>query len=176
MRHVPLTLSFGLSFFAAVFGSIFFPFLRLSFFAPFLALTYHASPVTRALWISLGCGVILDLLSSEFRFGLYSLAFVLVTLILYRQKRHFFEEKPLAFSLFSSLIAAFLTSSLLILTYLFDRTVPFSLMSAFIDLVLMSLMDGLYAFLWFTCPMRLYSYMKKVGWRNLFRKMEADEA
>lgn len=176
MRHVPLYFSFGLAFFAAVFGSIFFPFLHLSFFAPFLALAYHARPATRALWISLGCGVILDLLSSEFRFGLYSLAFVLTTLVLYPQKRHFFEDKPLAFSLFASLIAAFSTGTTLILAYLFDRSVPFSAMSAFIDLGLMSLIDGVYAFLWFTCPMRLYTYIKKVGWRNLFRKMETDEA
>ena len=175
MRAIPLYFPFLLALFAAIFGSVFFPYLHLSFFAPFIALTYYAATLSKALWISVGCGLILDLISSEFRFGLYTLTFVLATLLLYSQKRHFFEDKPLAFSLFASVIAAVLTFLQFILVHLFDRGVPYSALTLFTDVILMPAVDGLYAFLWFTCPIRLYIYIKKVGWKNLFRTPTHEE-
>jgi rod shape-determining protein MreD len=170
MRHIPLPISFLLALAAAVFSNVFFPFLHLSFFAPFLALAYHASTLSKSLWLALLCGLILDLLSSEFRFGLYTLTWVLSTLLLYSQKKHFFEDKPLALSLFATVIAAVSTSVYFTLIHLFDRGVPFSSLSILTDVFVLPAVDGLYAFLWFTCPLKLYTYIKKVGWRNLFRK------
>jgi rod shape-determining protein MreD len=175
MKKIPLYFPFLLALFAALFGNVFFPYLHLSFFAPLLALSFYAATLSKSLWISLGCGLILDLISSEFRFGLYSLTFVLATLLLYAQKKHFFEDKPLALSLFSSLIAAFLTVLQFILVHLFDRGIPFSILTVFTDVIFMSAVDGLYAFLWFTCPMRLYIYIKKVGWKRVFRKAQHEE-
>jgi len=175
MRKIPLYFSFGFAAFAAVFGSVFFPYLRLSFFAPFLALSFHASTLSKSLWISLCCGCILDLISSEFKFGLYTLTYVLATLILYSQKRHFFEEKPLALSIFTAMISAVLTVLQFILIHLFDRGISFSTLTMLTDVIFMPALDGLYAFLWFTCPMRLYIYIKKVGCKNLFRKPEHEE-
>jgi len=175
MRQIPLYFSFSLAFVAAVFGNVFFPYLHLSFFAPFLALCYHASTLSKSLWLSLLCGLILDLISSEFKFGLYTLTFVLATLLLYAQKRHFFEDKPLALSIFTSIIAAALTLLQFVLIHLFDRGISFSALTFVTDVIFMSLVDGLYAFLWFTCPMRLYIYIKKVGWKNLFRKPQHEE-
>ncbi len=175
MRQIPLYISFGLALLAAIFGSVFFPYLHLSFFAPFLALTYHAATLSKSLWLSLVCGVILDLLSSEFRFGLHTLTFVLATLVLYAHKRHFFEDKPLALSIFTAIISTILTLLQFILVHLFDRGIAFSTLTVLTDVIFMSLVDGLYAFLWFTCPLRLYIYTKKVGWKNLFRKSQHEE-
>lgn len=175
MRKIPLWFSFALALFATLFGSVFFPLVHLTTFAPFLGIVYHKETLSKSLWIALGCGVILDLLSSEMRFGLYSLNFVLITLALYAQKKHFFEDKPLGLSLFTVLIAASSTLLQLILAHLFDRGIPFSSSMIAVDVFLMSAVDGLYAFLWFTCPMRLYTYIKKVGWKKLFRKLEPDE-
>jgi len=160
---------------AAIFGSVIFPYLHLSFFAPFLALTYHAATLSKSLWMALLCGVILDLISSEFKFGIYTLTLVLATLILYAQKRHFFEDKPLALSLFTAIISGVLTLLQFVLVHLFDRGIPFSSLTALTDVIFMSVVDGLYAFLWFTCPMRLYIYTKKVGLKNLFRNLPQHE-
>jgi len=176
MRKIPLYYPFALALFATLFGSVLFPKVHLSTFAPFLAIVYHAAPISRALWIALGCGTILDLLSSELRFGVYALNFVLITLLLYPQKKHFFEDKPIGLSLFTALIAASSTLLQLVLAHLFDRGVPFSSSVIGIDVLLMSVVDGLYAFLWFTCPLKLYTYIKKMGWKNLiFRKEQTDE-
>jgi len=100
---------------------------------------------------------------------------VLTTLVLYPQKRHFFEDKPLALSIFTAIISSVLTILQFILVHLFDRGLPFSILTALTDIVLMPIVDGLYAFLWFTCPIKLYIYTKKVGWRNLFRKPQHEE-
>lgn len=175
MRHVPLYLSFSLALIAAIFGSAFFPYLHLCFFAPFLALTYHASTPSKSLWLSLLCGVILDCISSEFKFGLHTLTFVLATLVLYPQKKHFFEDKPLALSIFTAIISSALTFLQFILVYLFDRGIPFSALTALTDFILMPAVNSLYAFLWFTCPIKLYIYTKKVGWKNLFRKPQYED-
>lgn len=175
MRQVPLYFSFSLGLIAAIFTSAFFPYLHLCFFAPFLAIAYHASTLSKSLWLSLLCGVILDSVSSEFQFGLQSLTFVLTTLVLYPQKRHFFEDKPLALSIFTAIISSILTVLQFILVHLFDRGLPFSILTVLTDFILMPIVDGLYAFLWFTCPIKLYIYTKKVGWKNLFRKPQHEE-
>ncbi|HEX2579408.1 MAG TPA: hypothetical protein VHK67_03295 [Rhabdochlamydiaceae bacterium] len=175
MRQVPLYLSFSLALIAAIFGSAFSPYFHLCFFAPFLALTYHASTLSKSLWLSLLCGVILDSVSSEFKFGLHTLTFVLATVVLYPQKRHFFEDKPLALSIFTAIISSAITLLQFILAHLFDRGLPLSGLTALTDFVLMPIVDGLYAFLWFTCPIKLYIYTKKVGWKNLFRKPQHEE-
>ncbi len=175
MRSVPLWFFFGLALIPAVFGSILFPYFHLSPFAPFFAVVFYLAPFSKALWISGGCGIILDLLSSEFHFGVHALSLVATTFLLYHQKKHFFEEKSVAFAMFTSVISSISTLLQLLLAPLFDRGVSFSLISFMTDAVALPLVDGLYGFLWFTCPMRLYIYIKKKGWKALFRKPQNEE-
>jgi rod shape-determining protein MreD len=175
MRSVPLLFFFGLSLIPALFGSILFPFFPLSPFAPLLAITYYVTPFPKALWISCGCGLILDLFSSEFHFGVQALTLTTTTFILFHQKRHFFEDKPLAFSIFTAVISSVATLIQLIFIPLFDRGLSFSVLSFLTDAIALPMLDGLYGFLWFTCPMRLYIYVKKVGFKNLLRKPAIEE-
>lgn len=175
MRTIPLYLPLILALIAAIFCSALFPNLHLCFFAPFLALCYYIAPLSKALWISLGCGIILDLLSSEFRFGLMSLTAVLTTLVLYKQKKHFFEDQPLALSLFSSAVSAAFMTIQITLVALLDQSPPLSWPTLLIDTLLMSCVDGLYAFLWFTCPLKLYKYIKKVGWKGVIGRLEHEK-
>jgi hypothetical protein len=66
----------------------------------------------------------------------------------------------------------------LVFVSLFDRGISFSALSFLTDGIVLPLLDGVYGFLWFTCPMRLYIYIKKVGWKAVFRKqpvVDADE-
>lgn len=158
-----------------VFGTIFFPGIRLVTFAPFLAIAYTRVVFAKALWLALACGLILDLLSTGQHFGLYALNFVITSVVIFPQRRHFFEDKALALSLFTAVIAAFSTLLQLILVHLFDKGMLVSWKTFLSDVVGMSIVDGIYAFLWFTCPMRLYTYIEKTGWKNLFRKPKEDE-
>src|SRR5574342_631533 len=126
MRSVPLFFFFVLALTLMLFGSIVFPFFPLNSFAPFLAIVFYVAPFSKALWISCGCGLILDFFSSEFRFGIHALTMVVVAASLYHQKRHFFEEKPVAFSLFTALISSASLITQLIFIPLLDRGITFS--------------------------------------------------
>lgn len=122
-----------------------------------------------SLWISALCGFIIDLLSSQYRFGIYGLNYCLTALFIYHQNRHFFEDKPLALSLYTAAVSCTSTVLQIILLYAFDKTLPFTLKLAITDLIGMPLVDAVYAFLWFTCPVRLYYHIKRVGWRSIFK-------
>jgi len=170
MRQVSLLYSFALAISAALFGTVFFPNLRLMAFAPFLAIAYNRLSLTSALWISTLCGLALDLFSSQMHFGFFSLSYALTTLLIYQQKRHFFDEKPQALSIFTALISIVATCIQLLLNYLFDKQILFSWKLVMSDLIGMPMIDALYAFLWFTLPIRLYLHIKQVGWRQFFLK------
>jgi rod shape-determining protein MreD len=162
LRLIP---AFFLALFIALFQTAFFPNLRLIAFAPFLALLFMRVSLLRALWLGLACGVIMDLLSSQMRFGLYSVNYCLTTLLLYHQRRHFFDDKPLALSLFTVLVAAVSTFIELILRHL-----PLSGKVIFTNVIAMSFLDGAYAFAWFTCPTKLYYLIKQIKWHKLIFK------
>jgi rod shape-determining protein MreD len=173
MRKVPLYISFLLALVFALFGHIFFPYLRLSAFAPFFSILYNRVHLSKALWIAFGCGLIIDLISSHSRLGIYGLNFTLITALLYPQRKHFFEDKASALSLFSAIIAALSILLHLFLIYIFDKGIPLSARTLFSDVVLMSLLDGLYAFLWFTSPMKLYIYIQRQDWKNKEKSSES---
>src|ERR1700722_1061302 len=105
MRQVPLVFPFLLALLFAVCGTVFLPRVHLLAFSPFLGLLYNKCSFIKALWISSLCGLVIDLLSSEFRFGIHALNCCLTTLLLYKQKRHFVEDRSLALSLFTVLIS-----------------------------------------------------------------------
>lgn len=170
MKQLPLSFPFFLALMIAVWGTVFFPSVRLFAFAPFLAIVYTKRSFLFSLWIAALCGLIVDLLSSEMRLGAYALSYSIVTLVLYQQKRHFFDEKPLALSLFTALISASATVVQLVLLYLFGSKVSVGFVWMVTDLLGMSLLDALYAFVWFTCPIKLYQHIQRVGLKNLFVK------
>lgn len=167
MKAFSLKISFIQAFLFCVLAPVVVPQVRLWGFAPFLALLFYRSSFLHALWGAFFCGLVVDCFSSQFSFGLFTLLHVLIVPLLYKQKKHFFEDKPLAFSLYSVLIASCLSAFLL----LFDRQFPLSLKLFFSDLILMPALEGLYAFIWFICPSRLYSFSKK----RLFQKSLSTE-
>lgn len=170
MRQVPLYFPFSLALFFVLFGTVFLPHVRLLAFSPFLALLYNRSRFMAALWIASFCGLTIDLLSSEFRFGIHALNYCLTTFLLYQQKKHFFEDKPLALSLFTILISIVSTVLQLLLISIFDHPLPLSGKLLVTDLLLMPIADAIYAFVWFSCPMMLFAYIKKIGWHTFFTK------
>lgn len=142
-------------------GTALFPHFRVWPFAPFLAVLFHRTSFLAALWSSFFCGLSMDLLSSQFSFGLLALSHCITTLFLYGQKRHFFEDKPIAFSLYSALISAFLSLFLILLSSLSDKQIPLTPSLFFSDLLIMPFLDAFYAFLWFTVPSALYVYIRR---------------
>lgn len=171
MRQVPLWFPFSLACFFALFGTALFPQAKLLAFSPFLALVFNHSSFQASLWIATLCGLIVDLFSSEFHLGIHALNYCFTTLVLFHQKKHFFEDKPLALSLFTLLISIVSSLLQLLLISVFDRALPFSSRLVVADLLIMPLFDAIYAFIWFCSPMMLYLHIKKVGWRAFYNKL-----
>lgn len=171
MRKIPLIFPFLLALAFAICGTAFLPHTRLLPFSPFLAFLYNKTNFIKSLWIASLCGLVIDLLSTEFHFGIHAINYCLTTLLFYHQKRHFFEDKPLALSLFAGLISIVSTLLQFFLVCVFDHALPLSKKLLLTDLIVMPCADAIYAFLWFICPMKLFIHIKKIGWRAFYLKL-----
>ncbi len=121
-------------------------------------------------WIGSLCGLLIDVLASEARFGVHALSFSVATLFLYHQKKHF-SDKPLALSLCTFQISLIITLVLFLFAYLSHSSPPLYLKWILSDFLVMSFFDSLYALVWFSCPMLLYAYLTRIGIRPLLSKI-----
>ncbi len=169
MKEVPILFPLGISFTFTLFSSVFFPSIKFIAFAPFLALLFYRFPLPSCLWIASLCGLLLDLLSSEMRLGVFALNYCLTTLILYHQRHHFFEDKPLSLCLFTWLICLISTPLQWLLTSFFGAPFRFSGKLLATDLFILPLVDVCYAFIALCCPMLLYAHIKKIGWHAFYK-------
>jgi hypothetical protein len=130
-----------------------FPSLNLAFLVPLIVFCYYRTSFARSLWIALACGLLIDLLSSDGRMGLFALNYSLTTACLYHRQKHFFEESistlPLM-TIFFSLLSALIHLPLL---FGLESGVPFSFPWIITDILLMPFVDGIYAFFWFSLPL-----------------------
>lgn len=128
------------------------PDLPLLFFAPFLVSAFYQQNKMRCLWLALVCGLIIDLLSSQMRFGFYALNYILTVELLYGYKYHFFEDHLTTLPLLTCIFTVLLTAIHLLLLYLFGYGIIPTWTWVKNDLILMPLYDGLYAFIAFSLP------------------------
>lgn len=133
-----------------------FPQVHLFVFAPFLALLVIRKQLLASLWLGALSGLTLDLLSSNFRFGLYATSFLATILAIYKLKNLFFEEKAHALAVFSVLVAMVFTVIEASLLSFFGHLPPFTLKTLTIDFLILPLFDGLFSFFWFSMPFKVY--------------------
>lgn len=167
-------LPFFLALSALILNSRLFPAFPLFTFAPFLALLITRKRMIPALWMAASAGLVYDLLSSNLHFGLYSLAFMLTTLFLFRLNRHFFESN--VFSLALLTMAASIVFTLIHRFFLssFGSPPPFTTKTWLQALLIAPIFDGLLSFFWFSCPLKLYDYINKKGIKVLFVRRKYD--
>lgn len=149
-----------IAFIFSVLQSSFLPHTHFLAFAPFLVIVFLNYRLLPSLWIVAITGFLFDIFSDQF-FGLFGLSFTLMTLIVYRLKRFCNYDKPLSIALFTSLVS--LVYSLLqpLLLFLFDNGLSLSLRWLFTDLILMPLLDGLFALIVFILPLKIYDLSKR---------------
>ncbi len=148
-------MQFWIAFLALFLFPLWFPKLQLLFFAPYLICMLYKHPFFSNLWRCVLAGLIVDLFSSAPLFGLTSLNYLVVLLILRTQKHNFFQDKlatiPLMTAFFSILSTFFSALFLLI----FTQNSLFSARWIVTDLFEMALLDALYAFILFSLPFQL---------------------
>lgn len=140
------------------------PNIHLLFFAPALIILYYKKPLVFCLWVSLFCGLLLDLLAGQHRLGLHAINYCLVTGLLYQQKRNFFEDSLTTLPIMTFFFAVLSTTIQVVLLYIFETGIAVSWEWVGIDLLIMPLFDAFYAFFFFTLPMAvLYKKVRRSG-------------
>lgn len=132
-----------------VFSPALLPTFRLLYFSPFLILVYYQKPYSSSLWISIACGLILDLLASNVRFGLYALNFAMTAAIIYKQRWNFFADSFSTLPIMTFLFSFTSTVIQALLFYIFAKPIPLSLAWVFTDLLAFPALDAIFAVVWF---------------------------
>lgn len=170
MASIPFLYVFLITLLCTLFSTAVYPKIHLIPFTAFFALLYLRTSLAASLWISLGCGLLLDLINSDLRFGFYALNTCLTTLLLHRQKKHFFEEKLHSICLLTGLISASMT----ILQWIFYCTTQLechlSWKLFFIDFMLLPICDAFAVFLWIYLPVILFIYSRKMNWKAMISR------
>lgn len=136
---------------------------QIPFFIPFLIIMYYQCPFSYCLWGSLGCGLIVDLLSSYDRLGIVAINYLISTVLLYKQRENFFSDSLTTLPLmtfFFSILSTFIQFGLL---FVFDHPIKMSTSWAFHDLLIMPGIDALFAFAVFILPFVIFGQPRKKG-------------
>lgn len=158
-----LDVAFTISLVLTIVSPALLPHLALSFFPPFLIIACYKKPLSVCLWLALCCGLILDLLSSQTRLGLYPLSFCIVLVLLYNQKRNFFADSPTTLPIMTFLFSSLTAWVAIFLMYVIEIKSLFSWHWALTDTVLMPAWDALYAFCMFILPALLFGKRRRRG-------------
>jgi rod shape-determining protein MreD len=152
---------FLLSLFCILTCPVFFPKLRLFFFAPYLIISLYRLSRSASLWRAFFCGCLIDLLSSSHSFGLTPFAYCCVCWILHGQTRNFFDDKRSTLPIMTFLFSTLSTLFFLAFRFFSSQRFTFSLIWAATDLIVMPLVDALYALIVFSLPFELTYYFRK---------------
>jgi len=161
MTRPPLKLPLTLAVIAFLFAPMVLPQVRLVALAPFLAIICLRKTFLTALWVGLSMGLLIDLSNTTLPFGLFSLTYTLLAAFSFLIRKWFFEENPLLLSLYVGLISMSYSALELSLMSLFGSPLSFHFSGLFSQFFLMPVVDSIYAFFWFCCPMMGYTVWKR---------------
>jgi rod shape-determining protein MreD len=140
-----------------------FPTARLLFFSPFLIVACYKQNLTYSLWIALGCGLIMDFFSSNLRLGIHSLNYCITLIMLYPQKKNFFADSVSTLPIMTFLFSSISTLIMAILLYSLEMKNVLSWYWALTDLILMPVVDAIYAFGCYILPALLFGKPRRRG-------------
>lgn len=139
------------------------PKMRLMYFTPLIVIAYYQRSLVNCITLSLCCGLMLDLLAADARFGIHAMNYSLTTLMLYPQRKHFFADKISTLPImvfFFAVISSFIEIAL---QYVMQKSPNFTWQWIFCDLILMPAFDALYGFIVFTLPLFLFGKKQMLG-------------
>jgi len=119
------------------------PSLHIFYLIPPLVRNFYRLDFASCIGWAMGAGLLLDLLSSAPRLGLYAFLFSLIAALLYPLRKFFFEESLMTLPILTTLWSFLVTLG----AFSFHNVIPGGT-----DLLLAPLIDGFYAFALFTLP------------------------
>lgn len=168
LRKIPILFFFILGLVALFFGAIILSHVYFVAFVPFLAICYNRTSLIGSLWWAAFCGLFIDFFNFSLPFGVNSIIYVIVSLLLYRGKNIFFAEKPIALALFSGLISITLSLGYTIFSIIFFKRGITNFNLFILDLIARAFFDMIYALFWFICPAFIIFKVKRWKERRSF--------
>ena len=149
--------SFVISLLVLLIFPSFAPQIRLLAFVPFLTFVIANNRLPGALWLSLIAGLVVDLYSNIAPLGFFALNYTLTSVVVYRYRSYFSQEKAHIFSLYSLLYSLISTALHFVLYALIEMHIKLHLFSIITDLILMPILDGVYALVLVFFPLKVYA-------------------
>lgn len=166
-----LLVLFFYSFFLGMWIPLFFPTLHLLFFVPFLIYCFYRCSFIQCLWLALFCGIMVDLLSSQTRLGIYSSIYCLTAALLYNYKYHFFEDRLSTLPTLTGCFAILATIIQLGITSFMEYSYVLSWQWIQINFFLHPLQNAFLAYFGFSLPARfLFHYKKRISLMRLAKR------
>ncbi|NGX39716.1 MAG: hypothetical protein KR126chlam1_01049 [Chlamydiae bacterium] len=159
MNRSPLFLPFTLALFAHFFSTLFFPSIRILAFVPFLVILFQRKSLLLSLWAAALCGGIVDLSNSDSHFGLFALSYLSTAVFMFPQRIHFFEDRIQTLPIYTFIFSLLFTIFHFIFFSFFHGLIRLSWKGLTTNFLFTPMLDGLYAFFWFTCPLLLYTLL-----------------
>ncbi len=123
---------------------LFFSTAKLLYFSPFLVFTFYRCRKIDSLWLALVCGLIVDLLSIQMRFGVHALSYTLTVFLLFDLKNYLFEERWTTLPLMTLLFTFLLNFIQLLVLFYFSSAYSYPLKWMILDLFLASMHNLFY--------------------------------
>lgn len=144
------------------------PSLKLFFLVPIIIIAYYQFSYVGCLWISMGSGILVDILSVNSFFGVNAFVYCTATMLLYPWRRYFFADRASTLPLMTILFSVISTVIFIASASLFQskRIISWPLIGS--DLIIMPICDGLYAYLCFILPFQLYKEFKRKRRRSSY--------
>lgn len=146
-----------------------FPTLHVNWLAPFLILVFYRKEWLGALWISLFCGLIIDLSEPTLRFGFHALNYCVATFFIYKYKQNFFCEKLFTLPLLSFVFSLLVSCSALIFSSLMEN-VSLSIKNFLLQTVSLASATALYSLIAFNFSFFLKRKRKQQYYFHSHRK------
>ena len=159
MKKVTLIPYFSLAFFYHLSLPYFNSLFPVLYFAPFFTTCYSRCSLFFCLWTSFFIGFFLDMCSTSTPLGFYPICSIVTTIILYRCRIYFLEDKVIPFSLYTGLYSLTYTLIFTFLHCFFDINFKLSPLPFILDITFLPILDTLYHLLLFTLPISGYLFL-----------------
>lgn len=152
LRRKSILFAFALAALLLVLLPVFGIVLHLHFFVPALVISVYQRQLSYCLWLGILAGILTGLFAGPEGIGIYSLAYVCSVLCIAYYRQFFFADSISTLPVLTAISSCVATIVIALTIVLLNKGLSLSIKLLFYDAVLMSLGDGLYAFILYTLP------------------------
>ena len=166
-----LLIPFLLCYFGELYLPIIIPNVRFIPYAPLITIIISRFNRAEAIWLAALVGLMIDLYSKGAMLGVFSLNYCISTIIIYRYRKFFSEEKIHIYALYTTLFSVISTAIHFFLFALVETPLKLTFFTIFTDLILMPIFDGVYALVFILTPVTTIKYLSRPSYTRYYKSI-----